>query len=374
MNFQPSRSVNLVSAILLLFLLAGLAADQNLQNAQAAVLSAAGKVCNQSPVEILLVVKTASGAREMPLAPGKCSGGELNVQAVLGKQCRAGGMSCEARAWMVKDGVVEVIEGYVSPQNPSRVLYIVEKRGSGGWGSPGQAGLSGTASKPAYGLATAAMTQETLDRLRKMHDKDVDVVMQILATLPDGSACMEDVAMVFFTGITPPNAAVDCSGLVNALNDVLEAYNREIVIGITQAPGGPVALQVQHSGKCLDLTGVGGGEYSTITVQSKCTGSSWQRWVLEPVDGTYYRIKHAKSGECVDVAGGSKNDGAPAILWACHDGGNQRWRLEPGGPGFLLKNYNSGKCLDVTGGSKDDSVGVIQYTCTGNANQIWVTR
>ena len=33
------------------------------------------------------------------------------------------------------------------------------------------------------------------------------------------------------------------------------------------------------------------------------------------------------SGKCLDVSGGSLDDGASIIQWQCHGGANQNWRL-----------------------------------------------
>lgn len=32
-------------------------------------------------------------------------------------------------------------------------------------------------------------------------------------------------------------------------------------------------------------------------------------------------------GKCLDITGGRADDGTPVILWDCHGGGNQRWRI-----------------------------------------------
>jgi hypothetical protein len=34
-------------------------------------------------------------------------------------------------------------------------------------------------------------------------------------------------------------------------------------------------------------------------------------------------------GKCLDVAGGNSDDGTEVLLWDCHGGDNQRWRILP---------------------------------------------
>jgi alpha-L-fucosidase len=45
------------------------------------------------------------------------------------------------------------------------------------------------------------------------------------------------------------------------------------------------------------------------------------------------RIVSVKSGEVLDVNGGSSADGAQLIQWPYHGGPNQRWRLGVVGSG-----------------------------------------
>jgi Tol biopolymer transport system component len=81
------------------------------------------------------------------------------------------------------------------------------------------------------------------------------------------------------------------------------------------------------------------------------------------------------SQKCLDVNGGSPDDGASIIQWQCHGGANQQWRLEVAGDGYSrIVSRHSGKCLDVNGGSLDDSASIIQWSCHGGANQNWLLR
>jgi Ricin-type beta-trefoil lectin domain-like len=86
----------------------------------------------------------------------------------------------------------------------------------------------------------------------------------------------------------------------------------------------------------------------------------------------YYELRARHSGKCLDVYGGSTDDGASVIQFSCHGGYNQQWRLwDVGGGYYELTARHSGKCLDVYGGSTDDGASVIQFSCHGGYNQQW---
>ena len=81
------------------------------------------------------------------------------------------------------------------------------------------------------------------------------------------------------------------------------------------------------------------------------------------------------SQKCLDVNGGSLDDGASIIQWQCLGGDNQQWRLEVAGDGYSrIVSRHSGKCLDVNGGSLDDGASIIQWQCHGGENQNWLLR
>lgn len=73
-------------------------------------------------------------------------------------------------------------------------------------------------------------------------------------------------------------------------------------------------------------------------------------------------------GLCLDIRG-SAREGAPAIVFGCHNGANQRF--DWGGDGELRVN---GLCLDVTGASRDNGARVIAFRCNGQPNQRWQSR
>jgi alpha-galactosidase len=60
------------------------------------------------------------------------------------------------------------------------------------------------------------------------------------------------------------------------------------------------------------------------------------------------------------------------LLWPCHGGANQQWRLNPDG---TVTGVQSGLCLDVTGGDTATALAngtaIELWTCNGGSNQQW---
>ncbi|MBM7770271.1 hypothetical protein JOD54_000475 [Actinokineospora baliensis] len=131
-------------------------------------------------------------------------------------------------------------------------------------------------------------------------------------------------------------------------------------------------LKPLSSDKCLDVDG-GSLEDGANVIQWSCHGGTNQLWQLVLVESNdIYQISSAASGKCLDVDGASTDDGANVIQWECHGDLNQQWRLIAGpGSTYELQAVHSGKCLDITGGDTEDGANVIQWECHGGDNQQW---
>jgi len=129
-------------------------------------------------------------------------------------------------------------------------------------------------------------------------------------------------------------------------------------------------LVVQHSNKCLDVSGLSRDNGGKIQ-QWSCRGSDNQLWGLVPV-GDYYKIMAKHSGKCLDVWGVSRENGARVHQWTCEAGKeNQLWQLVPRGDAYSLVAKHSGKCLDVSGVSCENGAELLQWDCHGGGNQLW---
>ena len=182
---------------------------------------------------------------------------------------------------------------------------------------------------------------------------------------------------VLVKDINPGNASSE-SIPVGALGDMLLFSATDAVSGrelwsISGAAPRLGELIASHSQKCLDVTG-GSTQDGTPIIQWQCHGGDNQAWSIEPVAEGYSRLVSGHSGQCLDVSDASTEDGAPIIQWPCHGGANQQWRLEAVGEGYRFVARHSGKCLDVSGWSTDDGTGIIQWQCHGGANQTWLVQ
>ncbi|MFD7896902.1 RICIN domain-containing protein [Streptomyces sp. NPDC059743] len=89
-----------------------------------------------------------------------------------------------------------------------------------------------------------------------------------------------------------------------------------------------------------------------------------------------YQFKNDYSHLCMDVANGSKADGARIQQWDCYGGTPEKWRLDVvstinGVNYYAFVNMNSGKCLDVPNGSTTPGVELQQWTCWSGDMQQW---
>lgn len=86
-------------------------------------------------------------------------------------------------------------------------------------------------------------------------------------------------------------------------------------------------------------------------------------------NGTY-QIKNVNSGNVLDVANSSTEDGANIQQYSYGGGSNQQWNVEDTGSGqYRIANVNSGKVLDVANSSTEDGANIQQYSESGADNQ-----
>ena len=78
-----------------------------------------------------------------------------------------------------------------------------------------------------------------------------------------------------------------------------------------------------------------------------------------------------KSSKVLDVAWGSKDNGANVQQCDYYGNACQQWELRKVGNSYAIISRNSGKALDVSGRSKADGANVLQWDYSGAANQLW---
>ncbi|WBB64807.1 RICIN domain-containing protein [Micromonospora sp. WMMD812] len=134
-------------------------------------------------------------------------------------------------------------------------------------------------------------------------------------------------------------------------------------------PTGPTVLRVATSGLCLGLDG--GGEKAEAKLAA-CSGGPEQQWVANPVSGDVVTLTNAAYGQCLDIEGGSADDGAKLQQFPCHGQANQQWRLVPTGTGpVLLVAAVSGKCGQAEDDGAEAGDSIKQQPCDGTPRQQW---
>lgn len=93
--------------------------------------------------------------------------------------------------------------------------------------------------------------------------------------------------------------------------------------------------------------------------------------------GNTFVIQNDNNGTrgVVDVAGGSRADGANVQLYESNGTAAQQWKFVLNSDGsYTIKNVNSGKVLDVYGASFTDGTNVWQYQSNGTSAQRWSVK
>lgn len=124
-------------------------------------------------------------------------------------------------------------------------------------------------------------------------------------------------------------------------------------------PASGMAIQSHASDRCID-----GGTLGDAPLQLRdCSSSDRQYWQIVSED-RLIRI----SGKCLDIAGGSTDNGAAVQLAACNGSGSQRFRLNPA---HDLVNLQAHKCVEATDPRGSNRTPLRLWTCTGAQNQKW---
>ncbi|MFI2105046.1 pectinesterase family protein [Isoptericola sp. NPDC019693] len=144
----------------------------------------------------------------------------------------------------------------------------------------------------------------------------------------------------------------------------------------TTAAAAPAAgtyqLTVARSGQCLDVV-AGSKDNSALLQQWGCSGGAWQQFRLEPLGGGAYQLRNVNSDRCLDVPSGTDVVGTRIQQWSCKPAQtNQQWTLTPSRDGsYLVSSVANGLCLSIQGASTTSGAAVIQEGCTHNTNKQW---
>ncbi|MFJ9903847.1 ricin-type beta-trefoil lectin domain protein [Streptomyces sp. NPDC101152] len=118
------------------------------------------------------------------------------------------------------------------------------------------------------------------------------------------------------------------------------------------------------SNRCIDVTDAqnGVGKDGTQLQLWDCAGSANQKWDFRG-DGTVRSV-----GMCMDVAWGSKDDGAHIQLARCSGNPAQQFVLSQQGD---LVNPQANKCVDAKDNGTGNGTKLQLWSCAGTPNQKW---
>ncbi|GIJ06815.1 RICIN domain-containing protein [Micromonospora andamanensis] len=135
---------------------------------------------------------------------------------------------------------------------------------------------------------------------------------------------------------------------------------------------GPKVFRGVGSGLCLGLDG--DGEKAAAKL-ADCGGGPEQQWVVNAFGADTVTLTNAAHNQCLDVEGGSGDDGARLQQFGCHGEGNQQWRLQPvDGGATVLVAVHSGKCAQARDGGAAAGTDIVQAPCDGNPAQRWALQ
>jgi hypothetical protein len=170
-------------------------------------------------------------------------------------------------------------------------------------------------------------------------------------------------------------AAVLVSGLVSGGN----AFAASSPAAQPKGVGAAFTLVNRGTSKCVEVFGRQLEDNSPL-VQNDCLAGNTdfnQNWLAESIGGNFFHLRNLNNGMCLDYA--RAVNGQNAKVHVCGNDLFQRWQLSvaPEAPGFI-RLVSAGKlggvnlCLDLSGGSPDNGASVGVWQCgIGNNNQLW---
>jgi pectin methylesterase-like acyl-CoA thioesterase len=136
--------------------------------------------------------------------------------------------------------------------------------------------------------------------------------------------------------------------------------------------GGIYQLAVTKSGMCIDVTS-GSKDNGGLLQQWGCTsGATWQQFKVVSGGTGVYNLVNVNSGKCIDVPSASTTSGVQLNQWTCGNSTNQQWKFVASGSGtYQIVSVSSGLCITDQGASTSSGAAIIQETCTANSNKQW---
>ncbi|MFY0565818.1 RICIN domain-containing protein [Archangium lansingense] len=133
----------------------------------------------------------------------------------------------------------------------------------------------------------------------------------------------------------------------------------------------PLAITLKDSHQVLTVGGAKGPDAVALSPFQLQPGQGfWLKPVGKPAD-RLFNIISQRSGQCVDVKDGSREEGAPLVQRECNGAECQVFHVSNrGADGHReLRNQLSGKCLAAPQGGSSSGAQLVQWKCTSQDNQ-----
>ncbi|MCA0351447.1 MAG: RICIN domain-containing protein [Chloroflexi bacterium] len=129
------------------------------------------------------------------------------------------------------------------------------------------------------------------------------------------------------------------------------------------------------TGKCMNVYG-GSQNNGADIIQWPCNNDANEQFDFVYDGGTHngydtFQIKtySGQIGKCLDIYNDSDAVGARIVQWGCHSGNNQRWIFKYKGSSYSIVSVKSNLCLQPSQGSSADAIRILQVSCNNWENK-----
>ncbi|WP_368097088.1 RICIN domain-containing protein, partial [Bifidobacterium adolescentis] len=183
----------------------------------------------------------------------------------------------------------------------------------------------------------------------------------------DGKLSLKSGASVQLTATVKPDNATDRKVTwTSSDSSVANVMGTGVVTAGSKAGKATVTATAGGKSASVEVTVEAQDPYAELDALAKAHASDLE-------DGTYTVSTALKDGMVLDVADGSRKDGANVRLWSSNGTKAQQWTVSHDSKGYVtLRNVNSGKALDVKDGKAANGSNVQQYAPNSYRSQKWV--
>ena len=221
------------------------------------------------------------------------------------------------------------------------------------------------------GTATITATAGDISSLITVTVADVPVPVTSVSVSGDGVSggklALKSGASAQLTATVKPDNATDRKVTwTSSDSSVANVMGTGVVTAGSKAGKATVTATAGGVSASVEVTVEAQDPYAELDALAKAHASDLE-------DGTYTVSTALKDGMVLDVADGSRKDGANVRLWSSNGTKAQRWTVSHDSKGYVtLRNVNSGKALDVKDGKAANGSNVHQYAPNSYRSQKWV--